>query len=122
MSYSSNQLKLACPDLRSPSTALSLVIIVSLFVFTMVSFIETPLGTVLEAVRSLALFIFRNETVVKLACELAWLAHLLEALYAFRVCLALGGGNNSWKWTLQTFLVGFPSLSLLLAEKKKRLG
>ena len=46
----------------------------------------------------------------------AWLAHVMEAAYAYRLCRA--HGIPEWGWSVQTFVVGFPSLLLLLEETR----
>ncbi|KAJ1142346.1 hypothetical protein NDU88_008672 [Pleurodeles waltl] len=49
----------------------------------------------------------------------AWAVHVLESLYAIRLC-SMKGITNGWvcaKWLIQTLLFGIASLSLLLAYK-----
>ncbi|MEZ4429085.1 MAG: DUF4499 domain-containing protein [Nannocystaceae bacterium] len=41
-------------------------------------------------------------------------AHVLEARFAYKVALRTGRRDTAWRWALQTFLIGFPSLRLLL--------
>jgi hypothetical protein len=48
----------------------------------------------------------------------AWMAHVSEALYARKLCQDLGITANKNGWTLQTFLLGYPSLRLLLLRKQ----
>uniref|UniRef100_A0A915D9W1 Transmembrane protein 254 n=1 Tax=Ditylenchus dipsaci TaxID=166011 RepID=A0A915D9W1_9BILA len=51
----------------------------------------------------------------------AWIAHLGEGVYALYVCDELNFSHAcALKWFLQTFIVGFPSLQLLLKYRKKR--
>lgn len=47
----------------------------------------------------------------------AWAMHLLEASYAYSVVSGVPTLKpHTWKWTLQTLALGWPSLSLLQAE------
>ena len=54
--------------------------------------------------------------VLRWIAALAWLAHLGEALYACHLARRLG--EPVVAWTAQTFLLGFPSLRLLLARRR----
>ncbi|XP_053306064.1 transmembrane protein 254 [Spea bombifrons] len=49
----------------------------------------------------------------------AWIIHLLEALYSMRLCSSKGIKDSGarTKWLLQTFLFGAASLLLLIAYK-----
>ncbi|GJQ10608.1 hypothetical protein GpartN1_g2399.t1 [Galdieria partita] len=111
--------KMSCPQVQSPPLWLSLLVMGSLCVFTLVTFVDVNMGVVLEWFRMLALAIFRTRTVLYVACLMAWGAHLLEAIVAYRICKQLGGGRDTWKWTIQTFCIGYPSLCLLQAEQRK---
>jgi len=47
--------------------------------------------------------------------------HFLEAGFAYRICRRMMFSRvTSCKWLLQTALVGFPSLGLLLRHRKER--
>lgn len=109
-----------CPRLLSPPLWLSLSIVSGLLLFTWITLDDR--SGVLKWFRTVAFTIFRTRSVLYLACGLAWSAHLLEAVVAYRICTQLGGGKNTWKWTIQTFCIGFPSLRLLQAEQRKRVA
>jgi hypothetical protein len=49
---------------------------------------------------------------------IAWLLHVGEALYARKLARELGYGEEAQRgWTIQTFLLGYPSLGKLLRRK-----
>lgn len=50
---------------------------------------------------------------------LAIVVHICEALYAKKIALSLGFVSTSFSWFLQTLLLGYPSLRLLLRCKRK---
>ncbi|VDK80993.1 unnamed protein product [Litomosoides sigmodontis] len=48
----------------------------------------------------------------------ALIMHLAESLYSFKLCDLLHiSRNNTLKWMLQTFILGYPSLRILLNRK-----
>lgn len=50
-------------------------------------------------------------------CVSAWISHVVEACYAYSICRKLHLTNeDTVKWTLQTFTLGFLSLGLLKAK------
>uniref|UniRef100_A0A914DZ97 Transmembrane protein 254 n=1 Tax=Acrobeloides nanus TaxID=290746 RepID=A0A914DZ97_9BILA len=50
----------------------------------------------------------------------AWVAHLGEAIYALHICDSVGFSHAcTFKWFLQTFILGFPSLSILIHYRNK---
>ncbi|XP_075466524.1 transmembrane protein 254 [Ascaphus truei] len=74
----------------------------------------------LGPVGSLAQYMVTNHySVLYYGFWLAWVVHVLEAVYAVRLCRAKG--ITDWgaraRWLIQTFLFGIASLSLLLAYK-----
>jgi hypothetical protein len=77
---------------------------------------EGPVMAILPVDR-LALAIFGTRKTLQYVFNLAVLAHFVEAQYAVYVCtfqLRL----SSWPmWALQTLLLGYPSLSLLLERR-----
>lgn len=109
-----------CPPFQSPPLWLSFSIVSGLCIFTSVTFVQVDMGVVLEWFRRLSLSIFRTRGVLRLACGMAWGAHLFEAFVAYRICTRLGGGKDTWKWTIQTFCVGYPSLRLLQKGERRR--
>ncbi|EME29165.1 hypothetical protein Gasu2_56000 [Galdieria sulphuraria] len=112
--------KEGCPQVLSPPLYLSFLIVSGLCIFTAVTCVQVDMGVVLEWFRMLALAIFRTPTMLYVACFMAWSAHLVEAVVAYRICIQLGGGRDMWKWTIQTFCIGYPSLRLLQIEQRKR--
>lgn len=56
----------------------------------------------------------------QVVCAAAWIAHVGEALYARRLATRIGS-ERAAAWTLQTFLLGFPSLRLLIARARRAL-
>jgi hypothetical protein len=71
--------------------------------------------TVLQPIHSLAYFIFRSSTVLRVVFIVAISVHCAEATYA----LVLVSGHPSLSsidrlaWTVQTLMCGYPSLRLL---------
>lgn len=53
-----------------------------------------------------------SQSVFQWIFGLAILAHVGEALYALKLA-----STDKWRWTLQTFLLGYPSLSLLVKKQ-----
>ena len=51
----------------------------------------------------------------------AWALHVGEALYARKLAAELGYSDEAKRgWTIQTFLLGFPSLSKLLRRRREQ--
>jgi hypothetical protein len=66
----------------------------------------------------LALKVFGTRDNLKVIFNLACLAHVFEAQYAIYVCTFQLGLTDSWPlWGIQTVLLGYPSLSLLLKRR-----
>ena len=63
----------------------------------------------------------RYNWVIQLICIGALLAHIGEAVYALNLCDSLGFSHTcSLKWFVQTFILGFPSLTILLKYKRQK--
>ncbi len=63
------------------------------------------------------MWLFGSRERVRLVFHLALGAHVIEAQYAVYVCITQLR-LNSWPfWGIQTFLLGWPSLSLLLQRR-----
>eukprot|EP00933_Yihiella_yeosuensis_P053743 TRINITY_DN52036_c0_g1_i1.p1 TRINITY_DN52036_c0_g1~~TRINITY_DN52036_c0_g1_i1.p1 ORF type:complete len:526 (+),score=48.97 TRINITY_DN52036_c0_g1_i1:188-1579(+) len=61
------------------------------------------------------LFLFRSRSVLQFVFKAATLAHAFEACVAYRLCQKHGVGVFATTlWVTQTFILGYPSLSLLL--------
>jgi Domain of unknown function (DUF4499) len=70
-----------------------------------------------KPIQELGLFIFRSVLALKLLFVVAVGLHLGEALYAWFLARKADPINASgWFW--QTFMIGFPSLSLLLKRAR----
>lgn len=78
-----------------------------------------PLSTLVAPVQHVLLYLFRTQQALRLFLSCTLLVHALEALYALslirRALRGHGfGGIRAVHWALQTTLVGFPSLLLLM--------
>ncbi|KAM5237335.1 transmembrane protein 254 [Ctenodactylus gundi] len=64
----------------------------------------------------------RHQSILRNGYWLAWLIHVGEALYAMVLCKSKGITNGQARllWTLQTFLFGIASLSILMAYRPRR--
>lgn len=80
----------------------------------------SPLATVLHALQTWLLRLFRTRDSLRIFFFCTLLVHLLEGLYALvlirRALRHRFGGATSFLWALQTFVVGFPSLMLLMRK------
>eukprot|EP00698_Gefionella_okellyi_P005976 TRINITY_DN15417_c0_g1_i1.p1 TRINITY_DN15417_c0_g1~~TRINITY_DN15417_c0_g1_i1.p1 ORF type:complete len:125 (+),score=22.22 TRINITY_DN15417_c0_g1_i1:69-443(+) len=50
----------------------------------------------------------------------ATVVHIAEAIFVFATARQVGMKRTGWLWTLQTLIVGFPSLMLFNAQRAKR--
>lgn len=66
----------------------------------------------------LGLFVFRSRQGLQIVFWLAIAAHAVESCIALSVARAIGCTHTLSMWGLQTFLLGYPSLSLLFARQK----
>lgn len=73
----------------------------------------------LEVVRSLSLSIFGSVTNLRRVCIISFLIHVAEAFVAWSVARK-EEPQFAVAWVLQTFALGYPSLSLLLERRKVR--
>ena len=73
--------------------------------------------TALQPLHDVAYAIFRTQLMLQIAFAAALAGHAGEAVYAYSVLLDRKGvaGNDRVYWTVQTLLLGFPSLRLLRA-------
>jgi len=55
---------------------------------------------------------------VAIIYAVAWVLHITEAVIAYFYCFYVDEKESRFDWTLQTFLLGYPSLRLLLAKRK----
>lgn len=70
-------------------------------------------GSMLDLIDMFSLFIFRSRAIIKCVFWAAVAAHVGEAIVAMDVASRLCP-PQTLKWGLQTFLLGYPSLSLVL--------
>ena len=72
----------------------------------------------LRPLEAIGLYIFGSIENLKILFNLAVLAHVIEAQIAVYICL-VELRLQSWPiWAIQTLLLGYPSLSLLLERKR----
>ena len=74
-------------------------------------------SAVMAPVLQLGLLLFRSQAVLRTVFVSAEVVHVMEAIIAFRTASALGCANTRYYWLVQTFLWGFPSLSLIQARE-----
>ena len=63
-----------------------------------------------------SLFLFRSVTGIRIVFALACATHVVEAMIALYVMSGRGYTHTWWLWGIQTLLLGYPSLRLLLAR------
>lgn len=106
-----------------PHTVSSYVILVLLTLQATVCLNEAPLypeqlRAVVQPVQQWLLQFFRNQHSLRLFFYCTVLVHALEAFYALtlirRALRGRFGGWRSLQWALQTTVIGFPSLILLM--------
>jgi hypothetical protein len=65
--------------------------------------------------------VFGSELMLQWVFIAAVVAHFGEALYAFSICRSLKLlPKDTMCWCIQTFILGYPSLKLLLREERIR--
>lgn len=69
-------------------------------------------------IRSIGLFLFRSQWMLKVTFILATAAHISEGIYAWFLAKRVDP-DNSMGWFLQTFALGFFSLRFLLKRARK---
>lgn len=72
---------------------------------------------ILEPIRSVGLTVFRSAANIRLVFLVAVVAHVAEAIYAYTLVAADRDVAFKAFWVIQTFVVGYPSLGLLLNGK-----
>jgi hypothetical protein len=74
-----------------------------------------PLRLFLETVETVGLTIFQSHAMLRLGFWIAVGAHIFEMLWALYLCSVLQLDIiTTVKWGLQTVLLGFPSLTILI--------
>ena len=98
---------------------LSGMIILYYFAFFEYSNTTQSWKAILDPLRAISLAIFKSEYMLRVVWRCAITAHFCEAMYAVNVCIDIGCLKLG-SWFVQTLLLGYPSLRLLL--KRKSLG
>lgn len=81
-----------------------------------------PLAGITAPLKSLGLFFFRAEWMIRIVFWMAIAAHLLESMFAARFAWRCGcGAGMLVAWTIQTALVGYPSLKLIKEQRREQL-
>eukprot|EP01041_Mallomonas_annulata_P012629 gene12629-26593_t len=81
---------------------------------------DSEINRLLKPVYDFGLLIFYSKEGLKIVFNVAVILHVLECIYATYLAISLGCKNTWYLWTIQTFILGFPSLKLLLALKKTK--
>jgi len=82
----------------------------------LIAYADAPVRHILP-LDNLAMYIFRSRATLKVVFNLAVVAHFVEAQYAVFVCTSQLGLTTWPFWALQTFILGYPSLALLLERR-----
>ena len=69
--------------------------------------------------RLFALFIFQSQENLRIVFQLACLTHVIEAIIALYYAFSIGCQSTWLLWFIQTLLVGYPSLGILVNRKAK---
>ncbi len=105
--------------LPSPPLLVWIGILAGIFLLFLCAFVPAPFMGPLECVRSLAFFLFRTQNIMRIGFYMACLAHLVEGGYAWILARKVDP-SNATGWWLQTSVVGFPSLQLLLQKARRQ--
>jgi hypothetical protein len=76
--------------------------------------------SVLQGINYYILIAFQSQFVLQVIFYLAVAAHVFEAFIALVLSLEMGCRSTYMYWTLQTLLLGYPSLRLLLIKRQCR--
>jgi hypothetical protein len=73
----------------------------------------------IQPIESFSLALFRTRFVVKLVFLAALIAHSVESMIAYYYAVYLLNCSETWLlWTMQTFVLGYPSLRYLIGRQK----
>ena len=75
-------------------------------------------SSTLQTLLTVGLLLFGSQSMFQPIFIAAVAAHAVEAVYAYRVSIAIECSRTWAAWTLQTFVFGYPSLRMLLARQK----
>ena len=73
---------------------------------------------VLKCINYYILVVFGSQFTLQVTFLVAALIHIIESIIAFALSIEMGCDNTFPLWTLQTLLLGYPSLRLLLIRRK----
>lgn len=73
---------------------------------------------VLKSINYYILVVFGSQFTLQIMFQVAVLIHIIESIVAFALSIEMGCDNTFPLWTLQTLLLGYPSLRLLLIRRK----
>jgi Domain of unknown function (DUF4499) len=74
--------------------------------------------SVLKCINYYILVVFQSQFALQVMFQIAALIHIIEAIIAFALSIEMGCEHTFPLWTLQTLLLGYPSLRLLLIRRK----
>ncbi|XP_067045529.1 transmembrane protein 254-like [Acropora muricata] len=108
---------------RLPPFVLSIVIVISLVFFWLVCYDTSAIP--LDAMGPFGKFVLyltaNHLKMLKLGFRFVLMIHVMEAGFAYRICRRMKfSRGTSFKWLIQTAVVGFPSLGLILRHRKER--
>ena len=74
--------------------------------------------SILKNINYYILVVFGSQFTLQVMFKVAAAIHIIEAVIAFALSIEMGCTNTFPLWTLQTLLLGYPSLRLLLRRRK----
>jgi len=108
-----------------PPIILWILIIYGLIMLTLVALLDPidPMSILhspfISPINQLAYFIFQNQFNLQIILILAIVAHILESMYAMILARGKLDCRNTWYlWVIQTLLLGYPSLRLLIERER----
>lgn len=107
------------PRVQRPHVVWCVAVLSGMALLALCALGPTPLPGMLEHVRSFSILIFQSQQGLQILFEAAVMVHAGEATYAYVVASDCDQ-KNALGWTFQTFLLGYPSLRLLLKRRAKR--
>ncbi|GAX73114.1 hypothetical protein CEUSTIGMA_g567.t1 [Chlamydomonas eustigma] len=109
------------PLARWPQGPATIPALIGMLIGNAVAFIPQLRGApILSLFFKLGVAIFRSASGIQVVMLLAWMAHLLEAMYMVQKCRRDGVSRvETWKWFLLTFTVGFPAIQEFNTLKNK---
>lgn len=106
----------ASRPIDSPHVLIWVLIVCGMTLHFLSAFLPPQALGILRPVQSVALFLFRSKTILRTAWFVAVFAHVVEAVYSSFLARKIDP-ENELAWTMQTFVLGYPSLKLLRLRK-----